>query len=151
MANALAHVAVGVLAGARTTIGPLTVAARLRSQAPGETRLVRLFQSDRFFALVHVGIAVELVLDKMPFVSDRTAPLALVPRMISGATSSAAMSAADHRSLARGLALGAAGAVAGAFATLQLRRGLQHLVHPLFAALAEDVVLLAASRLLRRS
>lgn len=103
MANALAHVAVGVLAGARTTLALLTVVARVRSEPAGETRLVRLFQSDRFLALVRAGTAVELVLDTMPFVGARTSP------------------------------------------------GAQPRMHPLFAALAEDVVLLAASRLLRRS
>lgn len=151
MANALVHVAIGVLAGARTTIGPFTAATRLRNEPYGETRLVRWFQSDRFLALVRVGMAVELVLDKMPFVSDRTAPVALVPRMISGATSSAAVSAADRGSIAGGVALGVVGAVAGAFATLQLRRGLTRRMPPVFAAVTEDIVLLAASRLLRRS
>ena len=148
MANAITIVAVGALAGARTTAAPLAAAAMLRDAASGQTRVVRLLQSDRFGALLRVGAVVELVLDKMPFLGARTSPGALVARSISSGLSGAALASADRRSVASGIALGVLGAVVGAFATLELRRGLQRRAPPLLAALAEDALLYAAAQTL---
>ena len=99
------------------------------------------------FSLLALG---ELVADKLPFTPNRTAPLGLGARVVSGGLSAAVIFASAHQFLVVGAILGALGGVAGAFAGYQLRHRLVTNRHwPDFAvALAEDLVAIAGSFLL---
>jgi len=97
--------AIGVLTGSRSMLGPAVV-AQSRLRRPARTLLTLL-------------AAGELAADKNPAVGARTAPLPLAGRLVLGAA--AAAGAAKRHRLQAGV-VGAAGALAATFAGFHLRR-----------------------------
>jgi len=112
-------------------------------------RLVRLAQSDRLGLALRAGTMVELVIDKLPGVGDRTAPIGVAARAISGAVSSATLAAADGRSKWLGALLGGAGAIASTYALFHLRAALHRStpVPDFVVGLAEDALVFGLGRL----
>jgi len=92
---------------------------------------------------------VELVIDKLPGVGDRTAPIGVAARAISGAVSSATLAAADGRSKWLGALLGGAGAIASTYALFHLRAALHRStpVPDFVVGLAEDALVFGLGRL----
>jgi uncharacterized membrane protein len=148
--SAISSIALGLAAGARTTAAPMLAHAALRAR-PRVTsdRLVRLAQSDRAGLVLRVGTVLELVVDKLPGVGDRTAPVGVAARALSGALSSAALAAADGRSKWLGAALGGAAAIASTYALFHARRGIQRrtAVPAFVLGIAEDALVLGLGRI----
>ena len=89
------------------------------------------------FSLFAIG---ELIADKLPMMSKRTAPAPLMARIITGALCGACLCAATGKSLLAGTLLGGIGGVIGAFLGYNVRRRLDLHIKDLVAAVCEDVV-----------
>ena len=89
----------------------------------------------------------ELINDKRPTTSARTAPPGLVARVVLGAFGGACVAAALGAGLVGGLVVGIIGALAGTFGGYQARTGLVKALgtRDLYIALLEDAVTIAAS------
>ena len=104
------------ITGSRTALGP-ALAVR-RSGRSGWPR-----------AGVYLMAALELLGDKLPRTPNRTAPIGLALRVVSGAGVARMMLGGRGRAAAVGaLGLGAAAAILGAFAGLRLRQALTRLL-----------------------
>ena len=89
----------------------------------------------------------ELIADKVPSAPDRTTPVGLVTRIVTGAFTAIALSLTLRQSLVAAALLGALGAVVGAFAGYEVRRRLvQKSKLPDFVvAIVEDALAIAGS------
>jgi uncharacterized membrane protein len=99
----LRSAAIGAISGSRSMLGPALAVP------PGAGKVVA--------STLAVG---EMAADKDPRMPDRTEPVPLTGRMISGAVAAAAL--ADRRHRLQAAAAGAAGAVIGTFAFYHLRQ-----------------------------
>lgn len=142
---------IGVIAGLRSLTAPAVIswAAHWGWLDLTNSRLAFLGSTPAavIFSLLALG---ELVADKLPSTPNRTAPLGLGARILTGGLSAAVIFGSAHQALAAGAILGALGGIAGAFAGYELRHRLVTNRHwPDFAvALAEDVVAIAGGFLL---
>jgi uncharacterized membrane protein len=127
---------VGALSGSRSLLGPALVAQRA---APRPLRPV-----------VGLLAAGEMAADKDPRLPDRTAPLPLAGRLLTGALTAAAI-AAPGRGL-RAAVAGAVGAAWGAYGLFHLRRLATHRlgVPNTVAGVVEDALAVAAGAALLR-
>jgi uncharacterized membrane protein len=89
------------------------------------------------FSVLAIG---ELIGDKLPAMSKRTAPAPLVARIITGALCGACLCAAAGKSLLAGAVLGGISGVIGAFLGYGIRRRLDLHIKDLVVAVCEDVV-----------
>jgi uncharacterized membrane protein len=99
-------------------------------------------------ALLTVMAAMELCVDKMPGIGNRTATFSLIGRSVSGAVTGAAMSRRRHKNIWLGGLLGAAGALAVTYLTFYARKQLVKStgLPDALAGLIEDAVMVAAGR-----
>ena len=89
------------------------------------------------FSLLAIG---ELIADKLPMISRRTAPAPLIARFATGALCGACLCAAVGKSLLAGALLGGLGGIVGAFLGYGVRRRLDlHIKDPL-VAICEDAI-----------
>lgn len=149
----LSYALAGALAGGRTTAAALFAAEDLRRRTrPSRSRLARAMASDRGVAVIRGGALLEAVIDKLPGVGDRTAPIGIAARALSGSTSGAALAAADDRSPMLGAVLGGAAAIASTFALFSARAALHRRarVPNVVGGLLEDLILLGVGRLAMR-
>jgi uncharacterized membrane protein len=95
----------------------------------------------------------ELVVDKLPSTPNRTQPVALAIRAVTGGFAGAILWASRERSAAFGAVLGATGAIAGAFVGYETRRRLRKKlrVGDSAIAVAEDAVAVGGGVLLLRA
>jgi len=129
----------------------MLVAERFRqTHVPYDAMPARLLQSARVTAMLEVFAVVEMVVDKLPFVPDRTNVLALVPRAASGGFAGAALSSSQQQGWQVGALFGTLGAIAGAYAAFEIRRVLQRGIGlpNLLAGLVEDGLLFGLRRML---
>jgi uncharacterized membrane protein len=133
------------ITGSRTALGP-ALAVR-RSGRSGWPR-----------ASVYLMAALELIGDKLPRTPNRTAPIGLALRVVSGAGVARMMLGGRGRAAAAGaLGLGAAAAILGAFAGLRLRRALTRwlgggaLANAAAGTIEDAALLLLGSRLASRA
>lgn len=87
----------------------------------------------------------ELVVDKMPWIGNRTATGPLVARIVTGAVSGAAVAQVAHVDGWKGGVIGGAGAVIGAFGFFHLRQWVDRVtgIRDPYIGAAEDAVALA--------
>jgi uncharacterized membrane protein len=134
-------VGIGIVAGLRSLTAPAVVAwgAHLDwlnlHASPlafmGSTTAVAIF------SLLAIG---ELVADKLPMTSKRTAAAPLLARIITGGLCGACLCAAAGKSLLVGTLLGGIGGFVGAFLGYDIRRRLDSHIKDLVVAVCEDVV-----------
>ncbi len=140
----LRGVGLAAITGCRTALGPALVCRRTARSAP-------------LRAGATVASALELIGDKLPWTPDRTAPLGLALRIVSGAGVARALLRRRGRAAAAGaLALGAAAAVLAAFVGLRLRRALTRRLGggaraSALAGVLEDAALVALGTRLARA
>jgi uncharacterized membrane protein len=138
---------IGVFAGLRSLTAPAVVAwavhlGRLKLDGPlahiGDTVSVVILR------ILAVG---ELIADKLPKTSSRTAALGLGARIVTGGLTGACVMVAGGQEAILGALLGAAGGVAGAFGGYQARTRLVKALgtRDIVVALAEDVVAIGGS------
>jgi len=89
------------------------------------------------FSVLAIG---ELIADKLPMMSKRTAPAPLMARIVTGGLCGACLCAATGQSLFAGALLGGIGGIVGAFLGYNIRRRLDLHIKDLVVALCEDVV-----------
>jgi len=147
LAVALAAFGIGIVAGLRSMTAPAVVswAARLHHLDLQVSRLAFLASAAAAYTFSALGIG-ELVADKLPFVPNRTSPLPITFRILSGAVCGAALGVSANRLIVQAALLGGLGAVNGAFGGFHVRRLLvKYLKIPdLGIALAEDALAIAA-------
>ena len=136
-------IGIGIVAGLRALTAPAAVswAAHLGwlnlQGSPlafmGSTIAVAIF------SLAAIG---EYVADKLPKTGSRTAPPALIARLVTGGLSGACVSVSGGQTLLVGAILGAIGALIGAFGGYQVRTRLVKAlnVKDIFVAIPEDLV-----------
>lgn len=134
---------IGIVAGLRSLTAPAVVAwgAHLNwlnlHGSPlafmGSTTAVAIF------SVLAIG---ELIADKLPMMSKRTAPAPLMARIVTGGLCGASLFAAAGKSLLAGAVLGGISGVIGAFLGYSVRRRLVNNFHikDLVVAVCEDVV-----------
>ena len=135
--------AIGVIAGLRTLTAPAAVCwgARLERLDLRGSHLAFLGSSPAVFITSALALC-ELIADKLPFIPNRTDPIALGGRILGGALSGAAICASGNQMVLPGVALGGLGAIAGAFAGFRVRRDLVRKRHfpDAVIALLEDAL-----------
>src|SRR5258708_39575799 len=123
LALVLSTFGIGIVAGLRSMTAPAIVswAARLHRFDLSASRLAFLASAAAVYIFSALGIG-ELVADKLPFVPNRTSPLPVFFRILSGAICGAALCIAANRLVLQGALLGGLGAANGAFGGFQVRR-----------------------------
>jgi uncharacterized membrane protein len=141
---------IGIMAGLRSLTPPAVVAwaAYLGWLDLHNSYLAFMSSAPARYLLLAVAVG-ELIADKLPSTPNRTAPLGLGARVVTGAVSGMAIGSASNQVLVAGI-LGALGAIAGAFAGYEVRHRLvgKLQIPDLLVALFEDAVAIAGSVLL---
>lgn len=136
-------VCIGIVTGLRAMTGPAAVSWAARLGWLNLTSSPLAFMGSTIavvvFSLAAVG---EYINDKLPKTGNRTAPPALIVRMILGALSGACVSISGGQTLLVGAIPGAIGSLIGAFGGYQLRTRLVKAlnVKDIFVAIPEDLV-----------
>jgi uncharacterized membrane protein len=148
LALAFSAFAIGIAAGLRSLNAPAVVswAAHLQRLDLRDSRLAFLGSTLAAYTISVLGLG-ELVADKLPFVWNRTRPLPLASRILSGTVCGAALCITAKRLVLEGAILGALGAVNGAVGGFHARRLLvKHLkISDTWIALAEDAIAVGAA------
>src|SRR4030081_762465 len=142
---------IGVIAGLRTMTAPAVVAWAANRHWLNLLSSPLAFMGSTAAVAVFTVLALgELVVDKLPSTPNRTRPLGLIGRSVSGGLSGAAVAVSGAQSIAPGAVLGVAGAIAGAFAGYEVRKRLvRALKVPDFViALFEDAVAIGGGLLI---
>ena len=136
---------IGLFAGLRSLTAPAAVSwavylGWLRLERP--LSLIGTLPAVVILTLLALG---ELVADKLPRTPNRTAPLGLSARVLTGGLTGACVAAGGGQSALVGALLGALGGVVGCFAGYQARTRLVKRLgtRDIYVALAEDVVAVA--------
>ena len=92
--------------------------------------------------ILSLSALTELIVDKLPNAPNRTAPLGLVARIVTGGFTGACVSLGGGQSGFVGAALGVIGGVVGCFAGYQARTRIVRYLHrpDFYVALLEDLV-----------
>jgi len=147
LALALSAFGIGIVAGLRSLTAPAVVswAAHLHRLDLRDSRLALLGSTFAVYMASALGIG-ELIADKLPFVPNRTSPLPMTFRIISGAICGASLCISANRLILAGSLLGALGAINGAFGGFHVRRLLAKYlkIKDTVIALAEDVLAIGA-------
>lgn len=133
---------IGFFAGLRSLTAPAMTAWAVYMgwlKLEGPLSFIGSFPSVVILTLLALG---ELVADKLPKTPNRTAPLGLIARVMTGGVTGACITAAGGQGALLGGLLGAVGGVAGCFGGYHAR---QRLVKALgapdiYVALLEDVI-----------
>ena len=145
---ALSAFGIGIVAGLRSLTAPAAVswAANLHWLNLRDSRLALLGSTITAYIISALGLG-ELIADKLPFVPNRTSPLPMTFRILSGAICGAALCISANRFIWAGILLGGLGAMNGAFGGFHVRRLLvKYLKIPDMAiALAEDALAVCAA------
>src|SRR6266699_4619991 len=141
LALAMSAFGIGIVAGLRSLTAPAAVswAAHLHRLDLRDSGLAWLGSTIAIYIISMLGLG-ELIADKLPFVPNRTSPLPMALRILSGAICGAALCLSANRLLLPGTLLGGLGAINGAVGGFHVRRLLvRYLKVPDAAiALAED-------------
>jgi len=138
---------IGLFAGLRSNTPPAAVAWAVYL---GWLKLVRplsIIGSLPAVIILSLFALIELILDKLPYTPNRTAPRGLIVRMVYGGFTGACVSLGGGESAYVGAGLGLIGGIVGCFAGYQARaRLVRFLGQPDFnVALLEDFVAIGGS------
>ena len=136
---------IGLLAGLRSLTAPAAVSwavylGWLRLERP--LALIGSLPAVVILTLLALG---ELVADKLPRTPNRTSPVGLTARVLTGGLTGACVAAGGGQSALLGALLGVLGGVVGCFAGYQARTRLVQTLgtRDIYVALAEDFVAVA--------
>ena len=136
---------IGLFAGLRSLMAPAMTAwaaymGWLRINGP--LSFIGSLPSVIILTLLAVG---ELVADKLPKTPNRTAPLGLIARLVTGGVTGACITAAGGQGVFTGGLLGAVGGLVGCFGGYQARTRLVKAlgVPDIYVAVLEDLVAVA--------
>lgn len=136
---------IGIFAGLRSLTAPAMTAWAVYMgwlKLEGPLSLIGSLPAVVILTLLAIG---ELVVDKLPKTPNRTAPLGLIARLVTGGVTGACVTAAGGQGAFAGGLLGAIGGIVGCFGGYYARRRLvKALGAPdIYVALVEDVVAIA--------
>lgn len=131
----------GILTGVRATSG-FAVLSNYAVNKPKRFKKTRfkLLASENVNMGLRLAAAGEMVMDKLPFVGDRTSRWQLLGRIVWGALVGAALSAERKEPLANGAVVAAVGAIVGAVVGTNYRHFVSGKLHMpnVIAGLVED-------------
>ena len=134
---------IGIVAGLRSLTAPAVVAwgAHLGWLNLHDSPLAFMGSKPAVAILSLLAIG-ELIADKLPMTSKRTAPAPLIARIVTGGLCGASLLAGVGKSLLAGALLGGIGGVVGAFLGYSVRRRLVNNFHikDLVVAVSEDAI-----------
>ncbi len=153
--NVVARAAIlGVMSGMRSVAGPAAITRRAAGHPKGfEKSIFWLLANPQMAMLATLGQLVEIVLDKLPILPARIAPLPLLGRAVAGATAGAAAFAEADKPAVAGAAVGVVAAVASSYLFYRVRIGVEKALHvpDLVVAVAEDSGVFALDRAAKRT
>ena len=138
---------IGVFAGLRSLTPPAAVAWAVYLGWLKLARPLSLIGSLPAVIILSLLAIAELIVDKLPNTPNRTAPLGLIARIVTGGFTGACVSLGGAHSALVGAALGVVGGIVGCFAGYHIRaRLVSSLRLPDFiVALLEDLVAIGGS------
>jgi uncharacterized membrane protein len=138
---------IGLFAGLRSLTPPAAVAWATHLGWIKLTRPLSLIGSLPAVIILSLLAVAELIVDKLPNTPNRTAPLGLIARIVTGGLTGACVSVGGGRSALAGAGLGVIGGVVGCFGGYHARaRLVKSLRQPDFnVAVVEDLVAIAGS------
>jgi uncharacterized membrane protein len=141
---------IGVFAGLRSLTPPAAVAWAVYLGWLKLARPLTLIGSLPAVIILSLLAIAELIVDKLPNTPNRTAPLGLIARIVTGGISGACVSLGGGHSALVGAGLGLIGGIVGCFAGYHVRaRLVRSLRLPDFnVALLEDLVAIGGSLLI---
>jgi uncharacterized membrane protein len=144
---ALATALLGGATGARTFAGVAMTARHLATASDRDLpEPARSLARPRVAAAISALAVFELVVDKLPFLGDRTDAGQLAGRLAGGAMIGASIAAVAGKDRAVYALLGAAAAFVGAHAGFRARRELSTALPPTMAAVIEDAAVVAVAQ-----
>lgn len=138
---------IGIFAGLRSLTPPAAVAWAVHLGWIRLARPLSLIGSLPAVIILSVFAITEIIVDKLPNTPNRTAPLGLIARIVTGGLTGACVSVGGGRPALVGAALGVAGGIVGCFGGYQARVQLvKSLRQPDFnIALVEDLIAMGGS------
>ena len=138
---------IGLFAGLRSLTPPAAVAWAVHLGWLRLARPLSLVGSLPAVIILSVLALTEIVFDKLPNTPNRTAPVGLIARIVTGGFAGACVSLGGGQSAYVGAALGAIGGIAGCFGGYHVRAWLaKSLRQPDFnLALVEDLIAIGGS------
>jgi uncharacterized membrane protein len=138
---------IGLFAGLRSLTPPAAVAWATHLGWLKLARPLSLIGSLPAVIILSLLAVAELIVDKLPNTPNRTAPLGLIARIVTGGLTGACVSVGGGRSALAGAGLGLIGGVVGCFGGYHARaRLVKSLRQPDFnVAVVEDLVAIAGS------
>jgi uncharacterized membrane protein len=138
---------IGLFAGLRSLTPPAAVAWAVHLGWIKLARPLSLIGSLPAVIILSLLAITEIIVDKLPNTPNRTAPLGLIGRIVTGGFTSACVSLGGGRSAFVGAGLGLIGGIVGCFAGFHARaRLVRSLRQPDFnVALLEDLVAIGGS------
>ena len=142
---------IGAVAGLRSMTAPAMVALAInqgRLRAP-KGRLDFL-DNNKTAAIIGSLAFGELIVDKLPWVPNRTSPPALTGRILAGGFAGAALFGSKRRPIIAGAVFGGLGAVAGSFLGYYARKQITQKLHAkdTLVAVVEDAIAVVGGDLL---
>ena len=138
---------IGLCAGLRSLTPPAAVAWAVHLGWLNLPRRLSLVGSLPAVIILSVAAIIEIIIDKLPNSPNRTAPLGLIARIVTGGFTGACVSMGGGKSPFVGAGLGLIGGIAGCFGGYQARvRLVKSLRQPDFnIALLEDLIAIGGS------
>ena len=138
---------IGLFAGLRALTPPAAVAWAVQLGWLNLARPLSLIGSLPAVIILTLLALTELIVDKLPNTPNRTAPLGLIARIVTGGFTGACVSVGGGQPAFAGAALGLLGGIVGCFGGYQVRtRLVRSLRQPDFnIALLEDLVAIGGS------
>lgn len=145
-------IGLGIIAGMRSVSAPALLSSALHRQPSARLAHSRLrwLQGGATSTGLKLLAGAEMVGDKLPSTPDRTEPVSVVARTVSGALVGAVLYKLNRQKLVRGALVGGLGAVAGTFGGYALRKMVatqSDLKEPLPGVL-EDLLVIAGGKTL---
>lgn len=148
-------ITLGFIAGSRTSMAPAVTSKLFNEHKLFFRRrkgILKWLGKDAVTNFLIASAIPELIIDKLPFVGDRTELPGLVGRGISGALCGAAVYKDKNKNVAEGLLVGATAAVASTFALFYLRKAVSKntKLPDIVCGVLEDALIVAAGAALVR-
>jgi uncharacterized membrane protein len=133
---------IGLFAGLRSLTAPAVTAWAVHLGRLAPERPLSLIGSVPSVAIFTLLAIIELVADKLPNTPDRTAPVGLIARILTGGLTGACVAAGAAQSALVGAVLGAVGGVVGCFGGYEARKQLVNALgtRDFNVAVVEDLV-----------
>jgi uncharacterized membrane protein len=144
----LQAIGIGALAGMRTLSAPV-IASHILSHNPSkklEKSPLKFMQSTTVATVLKILSVTELIADKLPSTPNRTAPVGVAGRCLSGALAGASIYKAIGGKWLTGALIGGATAIAATYGSYYLRKNIvkaNHIADPWIGA-AEDALVIGA-------